>query len=326
MLRRRRVGWLAAGLLAIPRCRGLVVRGLVGYRGPATPSRAAKASDAFRVARGRRELACDALLREHDEIVLDPAGVDLRRRRLDAALKEIGFDAESMETDARLRGSSAMKIYRGFVHPKTDKALAMSSMPQRAASVAAQVSVFAREAVAANTAWLRNHDLTLNDETRPPPPHDLTIILDGLRSGENVGSIIRTVETAGCRRIIACGTTPRPPNSAVLKAACNSADHVLFEHEPSVLAAVLKLQGEGVVVWACETTTEAQTLYDVEAPRPLALVFGNERYGIAPDVMEACDAVVQIPVFGVKNSLNVANAAAVAAFEVLRQWRRNDFP
>jgi tRNA G18 (ribose-2'-O)-methylase SpoU len=57
---------------------------------------------------------------------------------------------------------------------------------------------------------------------------------------------------------------------------------------------------------------------------PLALVFGNERYGIAPDVIEACDAVVQIPVFGVKNSLNVANAAAVAAFEVLRQWRSAD--
>ncbi|KAJ1444789.1 Alpha/beta knot methyltransferase, partial [Pelagophyceae sp. CCMP2097] len=252
------------------------------------------------------------------EIMLDAAGVALRRAHLDTALSALGFDATQIDSDA-LRGSHAGRLYRGYVFPATARALATQATPQRAAAVAAQVAYQARGAIAAAAEGLRNH----NNETAPAaPPHDLTIILDGLLLGENVGNILRTAETAGCRRVVACGTTPRPLSAAVVKAALGSAAFVRVEHEPSALRAVMQIKASGCAVWACETTEQSRDIYDVEAPSPLALVFGNEHFGVSPAVLAACDAVIQIPVYGVKNSMNVGNAVSVAAFEVVRQWRR----
>ncbi|EGB13186.1 hypothetical protein AURANDRAFT_6212, partial [Aureococcus anophagefferens] len=147
---------------------------------------------------------------------------------------------------------------------------------------------------------------------------DLTVILDGLRSGENVGNVIRTCETAGAR-VLCCGTTPAPPTPAVLKAACNAAPFVDVRREPSTLDAVRALQGRGVAVYALETTRGSVPLYDADLPAPLALVFGNELVGVHPDVLAACDGVVSLPTFGVKNSLNVASCAAAAVYEVVRR-------
>ncbi|KAH8067150.1 hypothetical protein JL721_7849 [Aureococcus anophagefferens] len=229
-----------------------------------------------------------------DDFVADPAGAARRRARLDAALRDVGLDPASLDDDARLRGSSALRTYRSFVLPKSLGALATAEAPQRAATIANQVAFQAREAVAAHEAWLVNVDRAAAE--RPAePPHDLTVILDGLRSGENVGNVIRTCETAGAR-VLCCGTTPAPPTPAVLKAACNAAPFVDVRREPV-------------------------PLYDADLPAPLALVFGNELVGVHPDVLAACDGVVSLPTFGVKNSLNVASCAAAAVYEVVRRWR-----
>ena len=254
-----------------------------------------------------------------DDFVADPAGAARRRARLDAALRDVGLDPASLDDDARLRGSSALRTYRSFVLPKSLGALATAEAPQRAATIANQVAFQAREAVAAHEAWLVNVDRAAAE--RPAePPHDLTVILDGLRSGENVGNVIRTCETAGAR-VLCCGTTPAPPTPAVLKAACNAAHFVDVRREPSTLDAVRALQGRGVAVYALETTRGSVPLYDADLPAPLALVFGNELVGVHPDVLAACDGVVSLPTFGVKNSLNVASCAAAAVYEVVRRWR-----
>jgi 23S rRNA (guanosine2251-2'-O)-methyltransferase len=73
-------------------------------------------------------------------------------------------------------------------------------------------------------------------------------------------------------------------------------------------------------VWAVETTSASKSYTKVTYPRPLALVFGNEALGIDRQVLDLCDGMIEIPVFGYKNSLNVASAAAVVSYEILRQW------
>ena len=248
-----------------------------------------------------------------DAVIVE--GSDTRQKRLDERLRSVGFDPSELHDD-RLAGSAAVRTYRSFVLPKSEKARAIADQPQRAATVAAQISYLARETIAKQTTWLVNRD-TQERRTR----HPVTIILDGLRSGENVGNILRTAETAGAS-VIACGTTPRPPHPAVLKAACNAAEKVDFHVVPDARTLVTNLQNQNVTVWALETTTNATSLFDmeVEPKSSLALVFGNELMGISPDVITLCDATVAIPTFGTKNSLNVASAVAVTVFEVLRQW------
>ena len=74
-------------------------------------------------------------------------------------------------------------------------------------------------------------------------------------------------------------------------------------------------------MWALETTSHSVCYTEVEYPQPLALVLGNEAHGVDHSTLECCDQMLEIPMYGYKNSLNVAGAAAVACFEVLRQWR-----
>ena len=93
-----------------------------------------------------------------DDFVADPAGAARRRARPDAALRDVGLDPASLDDDARLRGSSALRTYRSFVLPKSLGALATAEAPQRAATIANQVAFQAREAVAAHEAWLVNVD------------------------------------------------------------------------------------------------------------------------------------------------------------------------
>mgnify|MGYP005687420509 FL=1 len=74
-------------------------------------------------------------------------------------------------------------------------------------------------------------------------------------------------------------------------------------------------------MWALETTSHSVCYTEVDYPQPLALVLGNEALGVERATLERCDQMLEIPMYGYKNSLNVAGAAAVACFEVLRQWR-----
>ena len=79
-------------------------------------------------------------------------------------------------------------------------------------------------------------------------------------------------------------------------------------------------------VWACETTTDAVDLRRATLPRPLALVLGNELIGVDTEVLAECDGLLQIPCFGLKNSLNVATAGSIVIWEALRQWDAADGP
>ena len=92
-------------------------------------------------------------------------------------------------------------------------------------------------------------------------------------------------------------------------------------HFDSALDAVADLQSRCVSVFALETTSHSKPYTAVDFPRPVALVLGNEALGIDREVLAVCDELIEIPVFGYKNSLNVASACAVVLFEILRGWQ-----
>lgn len=212
--------------------------------------------------------------------------------------------------------------YNSFVYPKNAGALANAEKPGRISTIAQSICFLHREQKAQRADWLRNHDRTLSElETSIGARHPLSLVLDNVRSAENVGSLLRAAEAARAERVYCCGITPTPPHKAVLKTAMGAAEYVPFEHQPSTLSAVRALQAKGVAVWAAETCPgRSVDLRHAALPSPLALVLGNELIGVDTEVLAACDGVVEIPLFGVKNSLNVATAGAVVIFEALRQW------
>ncbi len=179
-----------------------------------------------------------------------------------------------------------------------------------------------RDVAGAETALaVRTCDRPLSpDAYRRLPTHPLYLVLDNLRSAFNVGSVFRTADTARLVGVITCGYTAHPPHPKLDKTALGVLPYVATEHWATTTAAVQALRARGVPVWGVETTSRSQRYTTVAYPQPLALVLGNEALGVDTEVLAQCDQLVEIPMYGFKNSLNVAAAAAVVVFEVLRQW------
>ena len=169
---------------------------------------------------------------------------------------------------------------------------------------------------------VRTQDSPLSlDEYQKLPRHPVHLVLDNLRSAFNVGSIFRTGDTARIASISTCGYTAHPPHPKLEKTALGTVDCIPSRHFATTESAILELQQQGVSVLALETTSASTNYAESTFPKPVGLVLGNEALGIGRDVLELCDGLVQIPTFGFKNSLNVASAAAVVVFEILRQWQ-----
>jgi len=169
---------------------------------------------------------------------------------------------------------------------------------------------------------VRNFDTPISlNQYEKLPKNPIYLILDNLRSAFNVGSIFRTADTCRLVQVITCGYTAHPPHAKLDKTALGTLEFVPTRHFDSTLEAISHLQQAGTPVFALETTTQSTIYTEGSYPNPLALVLGNEALGVSREVLEQCDRIVEIPLFGFKNSMNVAAAAAVITFEILRQWK-----
>lgn len=166
----------------------------------------------------------------------------------------------------------------------------------------------------------RRGDRTREDGPVLAAPLPLVAVLDNLRSAFNVGSIFRTSEAARVGELLLCGITPYPPHPQLDRTGLGTVDRVKWRHSVSTMEAVRELRGAGTPVWALEVAEGARSLRDVVFPQPVAVVFGHETAGIGDEVLREVDGLVEIPLYGRKNSLNVASAYAVVVFEILRQW------
>ena len=154
----------------------------------------------------------------------------------------------------------------------------------------------------------------------------VVVLLDNIRSLYNTGAILRTADAAGVDRVVLCGITPRPDQGgrqrrAIAKTALGAEDSVQWEHEPEAQAALRRLSAEGYEIVAVETSPDAVDLFEWTPRWPVCLVFGHERQGVSPELDPQIDTVVRIPMLGEKRSLNVASAAAVVLYELVRRRR-----
>lgn len=148
----------------------------------------------------------------------------------------------------------------------------------------------------------------------------LVLVLDQLRSAYNTGSIFRTADAFRLEKLCLCGFTPGPPHKEISKTALGADQNVHWEHYEQTTEAVRHLKAHGYFIVAAEHTSASIPLQSFAWPeQPTALVVGNEVFGIQQEVIELCDACVEIPQFGTKHSLNVAVSAGIILWEYTRQ-------
>jgi len=146
----------------------------------------------------------------------------------------------------------------------------------------------------------------------------IIIVLDNIRSLNNIGSVFRTSDAFLVEKIYLCGITATPPHKDIHKTALGSTDTVNWEYVENTLDLIEKLKAEGVKVASVEQAEHATMLNDF-APKQettYALVFGNEVKGVAQDVVNASDVVIEIPQFGTKHSLNISVSCGVVVWDV----------
>lgn len=144
------------------------------------------------------------------------------------------------------------------------------------------------------------------------------VVLDSVRSMNNVGSVFRTADAFRIEGIVLCGITACPPHTDIHKTALGAEDTVHWIYRASALEAVQELRAEGYEVYALEQAEGSRSL-EAFAPKSdvkYALVLGNEVHGVDQQVVSACNGCLEIPQYGVKHSLNVSVAAGIALWQM----------
>lgn len=159
---------------------------------------------------------------------------------------------------------------------------------------------------------------------------DIILIAHNLRSAHNVGSLLRTAEGLGVAEVILSGYTPYPllaaedrlPHLAnkidrqIAKTALGAEKTQIWSHQTDIVATIARLRADGYYCAAIEQTERSTPLPGYVAPPKLVLLVGREVEGLEPEVVAACDVVLEIPMFGQKESYNVVQAAAMALYQV----------
>ncbi|MFV0565474.1 MAG: RNA methyltransferase [Flavobacteriaceae bacterium] len=151
----------------------------------------------------------------------------------------------------------------------------------------------------------------------------IIIILDNIRSLNNIGSVFRTSDAFLIEKIYLCGITATPPHKDIHKTALGSTETVAWEYVADTLSLVEKLKTENVTVIAIEQAENATMLNDFH-PKPntkYALVFGNEVKGVAQSVVSASNMVIEIPQYGTKHSLNISVSAGIVVWDIFSKLK-----
>jgi len=152
----------------------------------------------------------------------------------------------------------------------------------------------------------------------------LTIVLDNVRSLNNIGSVFRTADAFLIKKIYLCGITATPPHKDITKTALGATDSVRWEYTKNTTDVVNQLKGDGVKVLAIEQTEGAVMLdeFIVEKGVGHAVIFGNEVKGVSQEVVDLCDGVIEIPQLGTKHSLNIAVSVGVVTWDLFTKLKK----
>ena len=161
------------------------------------------------------------------------------------------------------------------------------------------------------------------DEFRRTEKLPLAVVHDNVRSLNNIGSIFRTSDAFRVGRLVLCGITATPPSPEIHKTALGAEDSVDWWHYESTAEAVSALRAEGYTVLALELVNGSVPLdrYETVPGGKYAIVAGHEVDGVSQDVVDMCDACIEIPQEGTKHSLNVAVSTAIALWHFYLRLR-----
>jgi tRNA G18 (ribose-2'-O)-methylase SpoU len=149
----------------------------------------------------------------------------------------------------------------------------------------------------------------------------LIIILDNIRSLNNIGSVFRTSDAFLVEKIYLCGITATPPHKDIQKTALGATESVAWEYVESTEDLITALKNDGVTICAIEQAEQSVSLenYEVIADKKYAIVFGNEVKGVQQSVVTASDVVIEIPQFGTKHSLNISVSVGVVVWDFFKK-------
>lgn len=172
---------------------------------------------------------------------------------------------------------------------------------------------------------LKNSELNRKtiEEARSSERAPLIVVLDNVRSENNVGSIFRTADAFLITAVYLCGITGKPPSREIQKTALGATESVPWKYFQHTVEAVETLRAQGFRIIAIEQAEGAIELQDFvfNKDEKYALIFGHEVNGVTQEVLDLCDGCIEIPQFGMKHSFNIAVSAGIVLWEVNRKLK-----
>lgn len=154
-------------------------------------------------------------------------------------------------------------------------------------------------------------------------PVPLVVVLDNIRSAHNVGAAFRIADGAGIERLLLCGITAYPPSAQIAKTALDAQQTVVWEYFKDAASAVAEMKARGYQIVLLEQTDASVDYRYFEAKQPICLVLGNEVEGVSDEVIPLADRALEIPMHGIKNSLNVSVACGVVTYHLSHSLREH---
>ncbi len=151
----------------------------------------------------------------------------------------------------------------------------------------------------------------------------IIVVLDNVRSMNNIGSVFRTADAFLVKAIYLCGITAKPPHKDIQKTALGATESVSWKYYNTTTEAIKELKNDGYKIISVEQAEEAIPLGDfiVKEGRKYAVIFGHEVRGVAQEVVNLSDYCIEIPQFGTKHSFNISVSAGIVLWELFRKIR-----
>lgn len=158
-----------------------------------------------------------------------------------------------------------------------------------------------------------------SEEFKATEKNKIILVLDNIRSLNNVGSAFRTSDSFLIEAIYLCGVTGTPPNPEIHKTALGATDTVTWKYFKTTQNAFNDLKAKDYFIASIEQAKHSVMLNQFQKPnKPMALIFGNEVYGVEQEIINQSDACIEIPQYGTKHSLNVSVSMGIVLWEMLR--------
>jgi 23S rRNA (guanosine2251-2'-O)-methyltransferase len=169
-----------------------------------------------------------------------------------------------------------------------------------------------------NSSQLRT-TLPSEEDKKKLKRNPIYLILDNVLDTYNIGSLFRLADAVSAEKIYLCGECEIPPHTRITKAAIDTDKWVPWEYRKSALEVVLELKQKGVQIVSLEQNEKSVTYDKEEYKFPVAVVSGNETYGVSQEVLVVSDIIAEIPMHGINVSLNVVVSSGILVYEILKQ-------